>query len=140
MQGGDWHEGGESFQIYDGSYLASELNTVVVVTNYRLVALGFLFAEPGSWGDANVGLSDQRLAIEWMHNNAANFGANASKAMLFGQSAGGESVLIHLTSPQNPVSKYFSSAVVESGPLGMNFKYPQEAKTLAQVSCFSESV
>lgn len=37
-------EGGESFQIYNGRYLASTTNTIVVVTNYRIGNLGFLYA------------------------------------------------------------------------------------------------
>jgi hypothetical protein len=37
-------EGGESFTIYNGRYLASTTNTIVVVTNYRIGNLGFLYA------------------------------------------------------------------------------------------------
>ena len=132
MYGGDWHEGGESFKIYNGAYLASELNTVVVALNYRLEALGFLFPPSQSWGDPNVGLEDQRMAFKWVFENAKAFGANSSKIAIAGQSAGGESVLIHVSNPENPAAKYFSRAIVESGPISMNFKMIPEAKTLSQ--------
>jgi carboxylesterase type B len=122
FHGGDWHEGGESFEIYNGAHHAAHLNTMVVITNYRLVALGFLLPHP-KCGDANVGILDQRMAIKWIHDNAAFFGADPNKLTLAGQSAGGESVLIHLSNPQNEVASMFHAAISESGPLPMNFKY-----------------
>jgi carboxylesterase type B len=77
------------------------------------------------------------------------FGADPAKVTLVGQSAGGESVLIHLTSPTNAVASMFHAVVSESGPLPMNFKfrnfflalfglfvwfvrYPDEAHTLGR--------
>jgi para-nitrobenzyl esterase len=53
--------------------------------------------------------------------------------MIFGQSAGGESVLIHLASPNAYSASYFQSAIVESGPIALNFKYPDAALLLAEV-------
>jgi carboxylesterase type B len=41
--------------------------------------------------------------------------------MLFGQSAGGESILIHLSSPIAS-GGLFHKAVSESGPMSLNFK------------------
>ncbi len=72
------------------------------------------------------------MAIKWVHDNAAFFGADPNKLTIAGQSAGGESVLIHLSSPSNPVASMFSAAISESGPLPMNFKYPPEARTLGR--------
>ena len=65
-------------------------------------------------------------------DNAAFFGADPGRLMLMGQSAGGESVLIHLASPNNPAAGLFHAAVAESGPLPMNFKLQAEARTLAR--------
>lgn len=55
--------------------------------SYRLNIFGF----PGLPGmEQNVGLLDQRLAIEWVHKNIAAFGGDPSRITIFGQSAGGK--------------------------------------------------
>jgi carboxylesterase type B len=121
IYGGDFKEGGESFKLYDGKYLASETNTILVVTNYRVGNLGFLFT-PHT--DTNVGLMDQRFTLRWVQQNIKAFGGNPEKVTVFGQSAGGQSVLFHLSAPDAYTAKFFHRAIVESGPLSLNFKHP----------------
>lgn len=59
------------------------------VSSYRLSILGF----PGNpTGTNNLGLLDQRLAVEWVRDNIESFGGDTSRITLFGQSAGGASV------------------------------------------------
>ena len=54
--------------------------------SYRVNVFGF----PGLPGMAqNVGLLDQRLAIEWVRDNIAAFGGDPTRITIFGQSAGG---------------------------------------------------
>lgn len=61
--------------------------------SYRLNIFGF----PGSPNTTqNLGLLDQRLAIEWVRTNIALFGGDPSRITLFGQSAGGASVDYHV--------------------------------------------
>jgi cholinesterase len=60
-----------------------------VSANYRLNVFGF----PGAPNAAtNLGLRDQRLAIEWVHQNIAAFGGNPKKIVIAGQSSGGAAV------------------------------------------------
>jgi carboxylesterase type B len=74
-----WIHGG-GFQIgqgmlYDGSFLSSVGDVIVVTINYRLEALGF-FSSGNDVAPGNYGLWDQKLAIKWVHDNIESFGGN----------------------------------------------------------------
>ncbi len=59
-----------------------------MTVNYRINIFGF----PGAPGETqNLGLRDQRAAVEWVRNNIANFGGDAKRIILAGQSSGGVS-------------------------------------------------
>ena len=57
---------------------------------------------------------DQQAALKWVRQNIDKFGGDPSRVTIFGQSAGAESVLIHVASPTS--KGLFSQAIVESGP------------------------
>ena len=101
---------------YDPANLVRR-GVVVVTINYRLGALGFLAdralaAQPG--GPAgNYGLMDQQAALRWVHRNIARFGGNPHNVTIFGESAGGLSVLSQVVSPG--ARGLFQRAIVESG-------------------------
>ncbi|XP_071495066.1 acetylcholinesterase-like [Diadema antillarum] len=89
------------------------LNDVIVVTcNYRVNAFGFL-----ATGDeeipANLGLLDQRQVLMWVQENIAAFGGDPSRVTIFGESAGGVSVSLHVISPMS--AGLFSGAIMQSG-------------------------
>ena len=89
---------------------------VVVTLNYRIGALGFLAdkALAGPDGSAgNYGLMDQQAALRWVQANIARFGGDPGNVTLFGESAGGVSVLSQLASPG--ARGLFAKAIVESG-------------------------
>ncbi|XP_064215899.1 esterase E4 [Tribolium castaneum] len=88
-------------------------NDVLLVTiNYRLGPFGFL-----STGDdvipGNQGLKDQKLAIQWTHDNIGLFGGDAEKITIFGHSAGSASVAYQLLNQHS--EGIFQGAILESG-------------------------
>ncbi|XP_076110514.1 carboxylesterase 1C-like isoform X1 [Mytilus galloprovincialis] len=72
---------------YDGGKLAMEGNFIIVTINYRLGGFGtFAVGHPAARG--NYGLWDQKMALQWVHDNIASFGGNPESVTVFGQSAG----------------------------------------------------
>ena len=113
--GGEFLQGGASTVLYDGTALARVTNTIVIVINYRLGALGFLTNEAF---EPNNGFKDQQFAMDWVRRNIAQFGGNPEHVTIFGQSAGGTSTTTHLISP---LSKgLFDKAIIESNPIGLD--------------------
>ena len=96
---------------YPSDHLALQ-GVVVVVIQYRLGPFGFL-TTGDSAAPGNLGMLDQVEALKWVKDNIANFGGNPNKVTIFGESAGGSSVSLHLLSP---LSKgLFHQAIAESG-------------------------
>ncbi|KAJ6524859.1 carboxylesterase [Mycena vulgaris] len=90
--GGRFAIGGTNNSFYSGQYLADSEDVVVVTVNYRTNIFGF----PGAPNATqNLGLLDQRLALEWVRTNAAAFAGDPARIIIFGQSAGGASVEYH---------------------------------------------
>ena len=90
-------------RLYPAEALARQ-GVVVVSMNYRLGRLGF-FAHPALTAEApedlraNYGYMDQQAALRWVQRNIAAFGSDANQVTIFGESAGGGSVMVHLVSP-----------------------------------------
>ncbi|KAK8052005.1 hypothetical protein PG993_003390 [Apiospora rasikravindrae] len=76
---------------------------IVVTINYRLNLFGYPNAAAQS---TNVGLMDQRLAVEWVRDNIAAFGGDVDRIVLWGQSAGAWSVnYFGYAYPEEPIVK-----------------------------------
>lgn len=88
------------FTAYDGKGFReiSENGLIWVTGNYRLGAYGFL---AGSYmeqnAQPNAGLYDQRLLLDWVQKYIGQIGGDTSSISLWGLSAGGGSILHHLT-------------------------------------------
>ena len=117
LHGGSFLWGSSS--IFDGSKLAAAENMVVVTVNYRLGVLGMLPTPPvppEMTGEANFGLMDQQMALQWVHRWAHLFGGAQTRIMLMGESAGAVAVLLHLALPASGPGTMFQSAAVHSAP------------------------
>ena len=113
LHGGAFQYGGISVDENDGSALALAGDLVVVTLSYRVSAFGFLNANNPINGPNNVGLLDQRLAMEWVQQNIKQFGGDPQQVVLFGESAGSHSVGLHMISPASQA--LFKRAIMQSG-------------------------
>ncbi len=117
IYGGGFVNGGSSPAVYAGNHFA-EGGVVFVSFNYRVGRFGF-FAFPAlSQEEAgkplgNYAYMDQIAALQWVQRNIGAFGGNPRDVTVFGESAGGGSVMMLLTSPIT--GGLFEKAIVESG-------------------------
>jgi len=102
LHGGGLRSGSGRVAAYDGEALARR-GVVVVTLNYRLGILGFLCHPDLADGDGpagNWGLLDQLAALKWVRDNIAAFGGDPQNVTVFGQSAGGSSIVNLLALPE----------------------------------------
>ena len=123
IHGGAFLLGGSADLHYDGRNIVERNKDVVVVAiNYRVGLMGFidLKSVPGGeeFADSpNLAILDQRQALKWVHENIARFGGDPDNVTIFGESAGGGSVAVHLTSSES--APYFRRAIQMSGALDL---------------------
>lgn len=95
---------------------ASNQPFIGVSINYRLGVWGFLSSPVVSAeGNLNAGLLDQRLAIRWVNENIAAFGGDPNRITLWGESAGAQSISLHLHSYDGHNDNLYHAAILESG-------------------------
>lgn len=120
LHGGALQNGGAAIDWYDGAALARRAGCVLVAVSYRLGVLGWLCAQNV---DANLGLSDQALALQWICAHISAFGGDANRITVMGQSSGGLCTAALLA--QGPA--VFSRVILQSAPLGRPLREPQQA-------------
>ncbi len=97
MHGGGFTNGnGIEHDGYNGENLARLGDVVVCSINHRLGPMGFSNLA-GIGGEkyaasGNVGVMDLVAALEWIHDNIANFGGDPANVTIMGQSGGGAKV------------------------------------------------
>jgi para-nitrobenzyl esterase len=109
IHGGGFVAGAGATPFHSGATFARD-GVVYVTINYRLGVEGFLYLGPGT---ANLGLLDQVAALEWVRDNIEAFGGDPGNVTVFGQSAGGVSIMHLLTMPA--AQGLFRRAIAQSG-------------------------
>jgi para-nitrobenzyl esterase len=146
IHGGGFVEGYSAAKQYDATRFAVAANAVVVTVNYRVGALGFLTASALDDSDArhvsgNYGLLDLQAALRWVAQDIRQFGGDPGNVTVMGESAGANSVLGLLASPQS--EGLFHRAIVQSSTDGAHTvpmkRAEQEtyAQALQEIGCGS---
>ncbi|KAH8727105.1 acetylcholinesterase precursor [Phaeosphaeriaceae sp. PMI808] len=107
---------------------ASNGDVIYVSLNYRLGALGWS-AGPSfnaEGGVSNLGLHDQRFALEWIQKHIHLFGGDKNRVTIVGESAGGGSIMHQITAYGGSKGKVpFQQAIPQSpgwSPLQSNIQ------------------
>ena len=117
IYGGAFVFGSGSQPGYNGTQFARQ-GVILVTFNYRLGRLGF-FAFPALSREhpeepkGTYAYMDQIAALQWVQKNIAQFGGDSANVTIFGESAGGVSVLSLLSIPA--ARGLFQKAICESG-------------------------
>ena len=117
FHGGGFTSGSGNLVALEGDHLVREGSVVVVTVNHRLGALGYtdLSGAGGSAFAASgvAGMMDCVAALEWVHDNIANFGGDPGNVMIFGQSGGGAKCSTLMCMPS--AKGLFHRTAVQSG-------------------------
>lgn len=117
IHGGAFVTGAGSVGLYNGKTLSLSGDVVIVTINYRLGSLGFLRLHDVTRGripsTGSEGIADQIAALEWVRDHIASFGGDPGNVTIFGESAGGMSVVSLLASPK--ARRLYHKAICQSG-------------------------
>ncbi|KAA0720604.1 Cholinesterase [Triplophysa tibetana] len=132
IHGGDFIAGSASKALYDSRYISNFTQTVVVSVAYRLGAFGFLVSGkyPKTSAVGNYGILDQQAALIWVQKNIAAFGGDPNRVTIFGESAGAQSVSLHLMIESSKA--LFTQAVLQSLPFSIPLKTWHESLKLGK--------
>lgn len=121
IHGGGFLTGSASLPFYACDTFARDGDIVAISINYRLGPLGFL----SGLGDANVWLTDQIAALQWIVANVAEFGGDPARITLVGQSGGAFSIAA--LAQHRAARGLFSRGILQSPPFGLDLPTVQEA-------------
>lgn len=103
--------------------------------NYRLNVFGFALNDALNATDSlNVGLKDQRLALEWTRDHITHFGGDPDRITIFGQSSGALSVTLQVLAYGGTQPSPFHGALIESTALEPNMTSTLTRETFADVA------
>ena len=128
--GGRFVEGATNALIYNPqSWIQRTQEHIVVTVNFRMNILGFPNAK--GLAEQNLGLLDQRFALEWIRDNIAAFGGDPAKMVKWGESAGAiANDYLNFAYPSHPI---FTGMILDSGTA----LYPADGALSQDVSQFN---
>ncbi|KAI0487091.1 carboxylesterase [Xylaria cf. heliscus] len=104
IPGGSFRGGGLSAPYYNpAGWINRTQKHIMVTINYRVNIFGF----PNAAGleIQNLGILDQRVALEWVYQNIEAFGGDQNRITLWGHSAGALSAdILNFAYPDNPLA------------------------------------
>ncbi|CZR69899.1 related to cholinesterase [Phialocephala subalpina] len=121
IHGGGFAEGGAPDRRYNLSFIVENSVSIgkpIIGASiaYRLGPIGFLNGDAvANAGALNLGLKDQRLALQWINENIAGFGGDPTKVTIWGESAGASSVGLQLLAFNGRDDGLFRAGMMESG-------------------------
>ncbi|KAF1973054.1 carboxylesteras-like protein [Bimuria novae-zelandiae CBS 107.79] len=128
--GGGFIQGSATFTIPPSGFpvlnVSQQNDYVVVYSNYRTNVFGFLSGKKiatNNETDLNTGLLDQRAALEWIQTNIHNFGGDSKNVTIWGQSAGGGSVVAQTIATGNRGKSLFTKAMSSSPYWPKTYRY-----------------
>ncbi|CZR67950.1 related to triacylglycerol lipase V precursor [Phialocephala subalpina] len=133
IHGGGYVQGSSQNPRYNLSFIVqhsveTEHPFIGVSINYRLQSWGFLFSrEIKDQKVGNLGLRDQRAALNWVQENIASFGGDPSKVTIWGESAGAGSVGAQLIAYGGRDDGLFRAAIAQSGSSLSFSRYPSSS-------------
>lgn len=102
FHGGAYNNGTVNNDLYDGKRLCRRGDVVVVTVNHRLNGFGYMYLgdrAPEYKASGNAGQLDLVLALNWVKANIAEFGGDATRVLIFGQSGGGAKCAALMATP-----------------------------------------
>lgn len=119
IHGGSLTTGSSAYTDYHGIEMAKK-GVIMITITYRLGVFGYfaheeLAHESSNHTTGNYGLLDQIKALEWINDNASNFGGDKNNITIAGESAGSSSVSAICSSPL--AKNLFKRAIGESSSL-----------------------
>ncbi|KAJ7031808.1 Alpha/Beta hydrolase protein [Mycena alexandri] len=106
--GGFWIGGVDIPWQLPPSWVERSQSHIVVTINYRLTIFGFPYARGLAEGHQNLGILDQRAALEWTRDSIAAFGGDPGRITVWGQSAGSIAAdILAYAFYQDPIAQAF---------------------------------
>ena len=136
FHGGSYGWGAASDPIYDGYNLIRKFDDIILVSvEFRNGIYGFMDFSSVKGGEkfresGNLGLLDQKCALEWVQANIEGFGGDPDNVTIFGESSGAGSVsLLPLIEGTDGL---FARMIAQSGSIALTYSR-QECRNLTQM-------